>query len=346
MHLLNSVFGRNSRRIFYNFKILYILILLYSISCRFPVRHEQDLEEDRDFLFYPNQTIPISELIDKNLFNKNLNSLEEREANLNYQEKNNLFVLLAKDGNLEVSLTGFQGLIQSQPKEKIPLLNLIRLYYVIHEYEEARAYVRTYIQKNNTKLNDFKPILNELQASFRIEERAMILEGLSALPGYELYSWEELGKYFLFQKDFASAEYYLQKILSLAPFNEEALIAMAELCLDAKRWSELTDYGKAINLVPNKKRYSFYYIAKGYFERGKFPESIDWIQKAPDTEKANVEFLILWRDSLLAENPRNSLEGLRKYYKIVQSKGFEVPEAMFLPTNTSHGREIMEGFIQ
>lgn len=321
-------------------------ILLITISCRFPVRYEQELELDRDFLFYSNQTIPISDLSNNKLFNRNLSSLSDRESGLNFQEKNNYSVLLAKDGDLEKAVSGFQNIIQSHPKEKIPILNLIRLYYVIHEYEEARSYIRSYIKINNTKLSEFQPILNDLQLSYRIEERAMILEGISVLPGYELYSWEELGKYFLFQKDFASAEFYLQKILSLAPFNEEALVAMAELCLDSKRWSELTDYGKAMNLIPNKKKYSYYYISKGYFERGKYPEALDWVEKAPETEKANVEYLILWRDILLADNPKNSLEPLRKYFKLVQSNGFEVPEEKFLPTITSQGKEIMEGFIK
>jgi len=346
MIFLNSAFGRKFSKNFYLTSLVIGILLLISVSCSFPVRYEQELEMDRDFLFYPNQSIPSSDLINPKFFNKNLISLEDRKSSLNFQEKNNLFVLLAKDGDLVQSIAGLEGLIQSRPNEKIPLLNLIRLYYVIHEYDEARISVRNFIQKNKTKLVDFQPILNDLQASYRFDERAMILEGLSVLPGYELYSWEELGKYFLFQKDFSSAEFYLQKILSLAPFNEEALIAMAELCLDAKRWSELTDYGKAINLVPNKKKYSYYYIAKGYYERGNYPESIEWIQKAPDSEKANVEFLILWRNTLLAENPRNSLEPLRKYFKIVQSNGFEEPEEKFLPTITTQGKEIMEGFIK
>lgn len=121
---------------------------------------------------------------------------------------------------------------------------------------------------------------------------------------------------------------------------------MAELCLDTKRWSELVDYGKAMNLLPNKKKISYYFIAKGYYERGRTKEALEWIQQSPDSERANVEFLILWRDSLLEENPKNSLEPLRKYFNIVKSQGFEETEESFLPTLHPKGREIMEGFVK
>jgi tetratricopeptide (TPR) repeat protein len=324
-----------------------ILFLVASTTlCRFPIRYEQELEIDRDFLFYSTNTIPISELQDSKNINRNLKSFKKNESGLDASDRNNFYVLLAKDGDLNKAESGFISLVNTNPKEAIPLLNLVRMYYITNEYETARNFIKLYIDKNSISLNEFKKVLEILKSKYRLEERAMLLEGVSNSNGYELYAWEELGKYFLFRKDFQSAEYYLQKILTLTPFNEEAIVSMAELCLDTKRWSELVDYGKAMNLLPNKKKISYYFIAKGYYERGRTKEALEWIQQSPDSERANVEFLILWRDSLLEENPKNSLEPLRKYFNIVKSQGFEETEESFLPTLHPKGREIMEGFVK
>lgn len=199
-----------------------ILFLVASTTlCRFPIRYEQELEIDRDFLFYSTNTIPISELQDSKNINRNLKSFKKNESGLDASDRNNLYVLLAKDGDLNKAESGFISLVNTNPKEAIPLLNLVRMYYITNEYETARNFIKLYIDKNSISLNEFKKVLEILKSKYRLEERAMLLEGVSNSNGYELYAWEELGKYFLFRKDFQSAEYYLQKILTLTPLMKK-----------------------------------------------------------------------------------------------------------------------------
>lgn len=323
-----------------------ILLSLFFIDCRFPVRKAGELEQDSHFQYMDQGMLPIGELKDHRNDSKHIKLYKKNYSSLAYADRNNYYILEAKNGNLDLAETGFKELVSENHKIDIPFLNLIRMYYILEEYSLARSFASRFVTMNRIRLKEFIPVLEHLEKNYRLEERAMVLEGISEIPGFELYSWRELGKYFLFKKDFGSSEFYLQKILATLPFDEESIVAMAELCLDGKRWSELTDYGKAMSLTPGKKNKSYYYIARGLYERGQFSEANSQLIQAPDSEKVNLDYLILWRNSLLAENPKNSLLPLRKYFRILQDKGYSGTEEEFLPTLHPHGKEIMESFVR
>lgn len=323
-----------------------IFISLLFTDCRFPVRKSAELELDSYFLFMDQGMLTVSELKDHRNDSEHLKLYRKNYSTLAFADKNNYYILESKNGNLDLAESGFKKLVIEKPKLDIPFLNLIRMYYILEEFSLARSFASNWATTNRIKLVEFIPFLDHLEKNYRLEERAMLLEGVSTIPGFELYSWRELGKYFLFKKDFASAEFYLQKILVTIPFDEESLVAMAELCLDGKRWSELTDYGKAMSLTPGKKNKSFYYIARGLYERGQFTEANNHLIQAPDSEKVNLDYLLLWRNSLLAENPKNSLLPLRKYFRIIKERGYSGTEEEFLPTLHPHGKEILDSFVR
>lgn len=332
-------------------KILIMIGLILGIfyfqgNCSFPIRKAEELRMDNHFTYMKGKYISRDEWEDVSRERENYKLLKENLGSLGFEDRNNYYILALREGRIDVSEEGFLELLRERPKTREVFLNLIRLYYVLEEYNLAKSYTKEWVKKNRVPLAEFRSYLNQLDKELRWEERGMLLEAVSTSPGYELYSWQELGKYFLFQKDYESAEFYLQRVLETLPFHEESLVSMAELCIDSKRWSELVDYGKAMHLTPGKKKYSYFYIGKGYYERQKYQTCLKWLEKAPDSEKAQLDFLSLWRDALLAENPRNSLVPLRKYFRILKKEGLALSEEEFLPTLKPHGREVMDGFVR
>lgn len=321
-------------------------VFYYPANCSFPIRKAEELQRDSSFLFMKSKFISKEELEDSRNDPDNFQILRKKLDSLGYEDRNNFYILSSKESKIDISEQGFRELIRERPKTKEPFLNLIHLYFILEEYAEARDFTKNWVARNRIQLVEFKLLLDLLYQENRWDERGMLLEAVSETPGFELYSWQELGKYFLFKKDYDSAEYYLQKVLSSLPFDEESLLTMAELCLDAGRWSELIDYGKAMHLTPGKKQYSYYFIGKGYFERQNYKEAVQWLEKAPAQQKDNLEFLIVWRDSLLAENPNNSLLPLRKHFQKLKNEGLQLSEKEFLPTLDPHGKETMESFTK
>ncbi|WCL48981.1 tetratricopeptide repeat protein [Leptospira sp. GIMC2001] len=322
-----------------------VFFVFFLNQCSFPIKHADALEVDDKFIFLDSRSVPIQQMRNPDMARSNLKILMAL-SNPDFAEKNNLAVLHAKAGQLDLAEKSFRSLLIPKPKDYTPFLNLVRMYYIIEEYSEARSFVSDWVRREGIQLEEFKRILDLFYKSYRLKERGMLLEAVEKIPGFELYAWIELSKYFLNERDLSSTEYYLQNILTLSPFDEDALMGMAELSLDMRRWQELVDYGKALNLTPNGKKKSFFYIAKGYFELGNYKEALSWIDKTPEMERANLEFLILWRDTILVSNPRASLEPIRKFFRIIQANGYEESEEAFLPTLYPKGREVMEGLIK
>jgi hypothetical protein len=327
---------------------LYLCILGAVSSCSFPLKNADLLVGDPKFLYMDSDLISGSNLDAPDLLNTNLKFYRERQEveSLGFSDKNNYYVLEAKNGNLDFAERGFRDLLNERSSEMAPFLNLVRMYYIIQEFEVAKKFIRQHVERNRIPFPRMKPILDKLESSYRLDERGMVLEAVQNIPEFQYYSWKELGKYFIFKRDLSSAEYYLQKILTGNPFDEESLLLMAEICLDEGRWSELVDYGKALHLTNNGKKYSYYFIGRGYFERLMYKEGLEWLEKAPDSEKQKPEFLILWKDLTLSVHPYKSLESIRRYFRMAREKGFPYSEEEFLPTIHPKGREIMEGFVR
>jgi len=321
-----------------------ILVVFLLVFCSFPLRRETALRETSYFLYMEGGKISTDVLHEVSLIPQHYEFFRENLDNLNFSDRNNYFVTSARLGRIDIAETGFLELMKINSLKREPFLNLIHMYFLLEEYSVARETIASFA--HNIPLDEFQIIFRKMEEENRTEERAMFLESITGIPQHQFYSWKELGKYFLYKNDYESAEYYFQKTLEAYPFHEESLTYMLELCIDSKRWSEVIDYGKALHLTPNGKNKAYYYIAKGYFESGNYKHAVEWLEKAPDSEKNNLEFLILWRNSLLAENPKNSLHPLRKHVKVLQKNGLKVTEDEILPTLSPHGREIMESYLR
>lgn len=293
-------------------RIYVLLITLALFHCSYPIKKNKQLAEDEFFKFSEVQTL-------------------------------NEAIFLAKDGRIEEAESIWIEFLEKEPNNKEALMNLVRMYYILEEYSLAKDRIRSWVVKNKIQLADFTNILQELNDEYRLEERGMYLEAVMDIPGYELYSYQELGNYFLYKKQLNSAEYYFQKILEYYPFHESALESMAEICLYLGRWRELIDYGKALHLTPGKKNLSYYYIGKGYYELKDFKTANEWLSKGPDSEKIQLDYFLLWRNAILSQSPLSSLEQLKKISKKVH---LNVPEEKILPTTYPYGRELMDGLVR
>lgn len=327
------------------FRVLLLLVGL-SLYCTYPIRQAAVLEKDPFFIYMESKLVSEEDLALPSNEEKNLKLLRSQVARLSFADRNNLAVLELKDGNLDYAERTLISLVESDPTSRYPLLNLVRLYYLLEEYSIAKSQVSTWVSKHKISYKEFQAHLQILADAHRTEERGMYLEAVSDKPGYELPVWLELSRYFLWKGDLGSSEYYLERILTTMPFHEEALQSMAELMIGGKRWSELVEIGKALHLTPNAKAKAYYYLGKGYYEKAQYKTANEWLGKGPDSEKSRLDYLTLWRDSLLAENPKASLEPLRRYFPKLAEQGYTGTEAEFLPTIHPQGRAILDGMVR
>lgn len=61
-------------------------------------------------------------------------------------------------------------------------------------------------------------------------------------------------------------------------------------------------------------------LAKAYFELGEYKLAVKASEEAPESEKSSLDFLTVWRDSILCNDIRASLTPLNKYFQIAKKK--------------------------
>ncbi|PKA06198.1 tetratricopeptide repeat protein [Leptospira ellisii] len=318
-----------------------LLFLLFPVcllgSCIYPIRYAETLENDPQFLYLHSAEFSQTEL-EKPLALWTVRGF--RGKGTSPEDKNNLAILFAKNSLLDDAESYWKECLKSSDQNPICFSNLIRMYFLVDEYETAKDEIASYLK--SAKKNQVQELRKIWNTQNRREETVLFLDVQSKVPGMEVVSWEELASYFLEKHDFEKAYYYLEKILQINPYNKNARASMVLLAHDMEKWDDLLMFAVNLHSTDDKIPDLNYYIAKAYYEKRNYQEAADWIRKSPESERENLTFLELWKRILLSVNPNADLSPLLPYIKRMQAKGLQIKEEEILPTLNPAGKKTME----
>lgn len=283
---------------------------LVFFSCSYPIPKQDILEKDTQFLSIPGS--------DQNHCNE-------------------VSIQLSRTAKLDLAEISWDECIEKFTNEKIVHLNRLRFYFLLEEYE----YFKGKIVKQSPSKNSivYQSILEELLKTNRVEERVVLLDGLSRIKGWELFAYEELAFYYLQLGNFGFAENYFNLILEVNSFHENALYGMMDIQIRKEKWNSVLDYAKSIKLSATKNKDYHYYFLKANYELGRYEEALKWAESASSNEKSEIQFLEVWRDVLLVLYDDPNWNKLLPYYRKAVERGYAVPESVFFPTLDARGKE-------
>ncbi|TGK81658.1 hypothetical protein EHQ24_10150 [Leptospira noumeaensis] len=290
---------------------LFLCYLLFLFGCRYPIAKQDELETDTLFL----------ELAGSKAADCNAEGIR-----------------LSKAIQLDQAETVWDQCIQTNPNEVVVHLNRLRFYYLLDEYEHLKQKITREAPSRSSVT--YTTILKELELRLRNEERVVLLDALSRLKGWELYSYEELANYYLQTGNFVYAEGYFNQILEVVPFHENALYGMADIQVQKNNWYSLLDYAKSLEVAAKKNKEFHYYFVKANYELGRYELALKWAESATSEEKTQVGFLEVWRDTLLVLKDFPRWDNLLPYYRKAVERGYSVPESVFFPTLSKEGKDI------
>lgn len=323
---------------FLRFELL-SLVLLASLFqfCIYPIREAEVLETDPSFLYLNSSEFSQAEL-------ETISSIWKvrglRGKGTTAEDKNNIGVLLAKNSLLDDAEAAWKECLKLSDHNPICFSNLIRMHYLIDEYDLAKEEISLYLKSaKKDQIQQFRKLLNTQN---RREETVLLLDVQSKIPGMEVVSWEELSAYFLEKQDFEKAYYYLERILQINPYHKNARASMVLLAHDLEKWDDLLMFAMNLHSTDDKIPDLNYYIAKAYYEKRNYSEALEWIRKSPESEKETVPFIELWKRILLSVNPNADLHPILPYIKRMQAKGLQIREEEILPTLNPIGKKTIE----
>lgn len=308
---------------------------LFFISCLYPVRNNEVLENDSFFL-YLNAEEYTREKVDS-LIDSPWTARSHRGKATLGPDKNNLGILFLRNSLLDDAEKEFIDAQKLLPNNPVPSLNLLRLYYLAEDISEAKKFLSGYLkQVSPIERKKFENLLLETN---REEELILFRDALSEIPGQEISAWEGLSEYFFSKQDWPKSYFYLEKILKQSPYNRNARGMMLKMAHILEKWDDVLVFGTSLNATGERIPEMEYFIAHAYFEKRRYNEALDWLKKIPEQEKESIEILELWRNAILAKNPRADVSPLLPYYRKLQSKGLQISEEDFFPSLTPEGKE-------
>ncbi len=332
----NDFKKRNSKS---NWKILLLLLGIVPLLnfCIYPIRQAETLENDVSFLYSNSSEFSQTEL-EKITSIWKVKQLKGKGTSA--EDKNNLGIAFAKNSLLDDAESAWKECLKISEFHPICFSNLIRMHYLIDEYEIAKEEIASYLK--NAKKDQIQQVRKILTTQNRREETVLLLDVQSKIPGMEVVSWDELSAYFLEKQDYEKAYFYLEKILQIDPYHKNARASMILLAHDLEKWDDLLMFAMNLHSTDDKIPDLNYYIAKAYYEKRNYSDALEWIRKSPESERETLPFVELWKKILLSVNPTSDLRPILPYIKKMQSKGLQIREEDILPTLNPSGKKTME----
>lgn len=293
------------------FLLVFQLVILVSIvQCGYPLKHSDELEAEETWA---------------------------KDGTKDNEEA----IQLAKASKVLEAKEIWKAALADPKRFSVPMSNLTKLYYLMEEYDEARKELSTIVTEKKLSLEQVKDFVRILEKENRSEEKALFLDSLGKVKGFEFYSYEELGKYFLAKKNLKEAEANFQAILEANAYHPNALQYMCEIRLYQENWRGLLEYAKALKFLRKPGKDASFYLAKANLELGKAKTALEIMQAAPEEEKMNRYALEVWRDATYAISPTKSTSTISEYFKRLKDKGDKEEDASFLPTSSKEGQELL-----
>ncbi len=299
------------------------------------------LKIDKNFILLNENLTPVENPDFSNLDQK-VKSLQKAKS---FYELNNLAVYGAKLSYIESSEEVFKKLQKEKPQEMVPYLNLLRVYYVLDEYDIAKQMLNNFYKVNVTNKSKIFEFMQYLKATNRSEEYVIFLDVVSNYPEYEIKALEEIGFYFLSTRDLNLAQSYFERILTIYAYYPTALYSLMQIHSTNESWNSVITMGTPLKKEKNKGKEYYSMMAKAYYELGDYQKAIKASEEASESEKIFPEFLKVWRDSLLSNDIRASLKTLNKYFQIAKKKNPSLKENEFFIVNTKEGKGTLSNLI-
>ncbi len=320
-------------------------VFLFFSGCFSIFRPTPVLEEDKsEILRADNQFILLKENLSP-VENPDFTSLDKKVKSLqgakSFHELNNLAVYGVKLSYIESSEGILRKLQKEKPQEMTPYLNLLRIYYLLDEYEIAKKMLNDYYKLHSGDKKKVFEFMKYLKSSNRAEEHVLFLDVISNYQEYEIQALEELGLYFISIRDLELAKPYFEKILTIYAYNPVALHSLMQIHYINESWADVITY--AIPLKKEKVKDKNYYtmLAKAHFELGEYLLAVKASEEAPEAEKISVDFLTVWRDAILCNDIRGSLTPLNRYFQVAKKKIPSLREEEFFLVSTKEGKRIL-----
>ncbi|MFB5650335.1 tetratricopeptide repeat protein [Leptospira wolffii] len=314
-----------------------ILFLGLALTCLYPVRNNEILEQDTQFLFLPANEYTREKVEE---VTSPWQAKSHRGKAILGPDRNNLGILFLRNSLLDDAETEFLEAQKLLPSNPVPSLNLLRLYYLVDDISEAKKFLSSYLkQAPPVERKKFENLLLETD---REEELVIFRDALSSIPGQELGAWEGLAEYFFSKQDWPKSYFYLEKILQQSPYHKNGRGLMLRIAHILEKWDDVLVFGNSLSATGERIPELEYYMAHAYFEKRRYAEALTWIGKAPESERESIVFLELWKNALLAKSPKGDVSALLPYFKRLQTKGLQIPEEEFFPTTTPEGKEAMD----
>lgn len=328
-----------------NFSLIFLFTTgCFSIFRAAPILEDDKVEvlkNDKELILLDENLNPIQNP-DFTYLDKKIKSLQKAKS---FHELNNLAVYGAKLSYLETSEEILRKLQEEKPDQIAPVLNLLRIYYLLDEYEIAKKMLNGYYKIHTNDKKKVFEIMKYLKTSNRTEEHVIFLDVISNYQEHEIQALEELGLYFLSIKDYELARSYFEKILTIYAYHPVALYSMMKIHFVSESWSQVIIYG--LSLKKERKKDNDYYsmMTKSYFELGEYLQAIKFSEEAPESEKVLIDFLTVWRDSIICNDIRGSISHLNKYFQIAKKNNPYLKEEEFFILNSKEGKRILSNFI-
>lgn len=325
------------------------IVFLFFNACISIFRPTPVLEEDKsDILKADKQFI----LLDENLNpieKPDFTALDQKARALQsakkFHELNNLAVYGVKLSYIESSEEILKKLQKERPQEMIPFLNLLRIYYLLEEYDIAKKMLNEYYKANTNDKKKVFEFMKFLKSSNRAEEHVLFLDVISTYQEHEMQALEELGQYFLSIGELDLAKSYFEKILTIYAYNPIALFSMMQIHYTNESWANVITYAAPLKKIKSKEKNFHTMMAKAFFELGDYAQAVKISEEAPEEEKNSIDFLIVWRDSILCNDIKGSILGLNKYFQNAKKKNPSLKETEFFFANSKEGKRILSNII-
>ncbi|TGK07119.1 hypothetical protein EHO59_03145 [Leptospira semungkisensis] len=314
--------------------LLFLGLLSY---CQYPIRDHERIESDPYFVYLPatDYTQEKVESVQSPWVAKS-----HRGKAILAPDKNNLGILFVRNSLLDDAEIEFQSAQKLLPNNPVPSLNLLRLYYILDDISDAKKFMEAFLKQNPPL--ERKKFENFLIEASRDEELVIFRDALSTIPGQELYAWEGLADYFFTKQEWTKSYFYLEKILQQSPYHKNARGLTMKMANILEKWDDVIVFGLSLTGTGERVPELEYYMAHAYYEKRRYSEALEWIQKAPESEKESIVFLELWKACLLSRNPKADVSILLPYFRKLKSKGVQFSEEDFFPTLTPEGKEAMD----
>ncbi len=297
------------------------------------------LKIDTEFILLDSNLNPIP-FPEKLNFDKEIKKLQNSKKLF---EINNLAVYNAKLAHIVESEKNLKEIIEKNPEEKFFFLNLLRLYFLLDEYEDCQKLTKKFFKKETVNRKKvFYEVLDFLKARNRVKEKVIILDMISVYSEFETKATEELGLYFLKLKDYNQANFYFEKILGTYAYHKIALISMMEIHTYSESWKQVLIFGKSLERdKPSDMKFTNMQ-SKAYFELGDYENCIRIIEESKDSEKLDLEVFTLWRDANLTLDLNYNPSKLKRLFPILKNKYPFLSEEGFFFNEATNGKKNLQ----